>query len=91
MPTDACCLVAETLELLRASVRAFVTLTASISDAPLVVIGHAARRYQVVMNICNKSVQAMSAGDMMSVPRKGSVFSIYIPMAEASSAAVTSA
>ena len=147
-------------------VPASVTPTASIPDAPLVVVGH-----QVVMNVCNNSVQAMSAGgtlhvavtpvdvlterplshgsltrgrwvclgvedsgcgmdeatlmrifepffttkevgrgtgrglalvlaivtdlggaiDVVSVPGKGSTFSIYIPMAEASNAAVASA
>jgi PAS domain S-box-containing protein len=66
-PTDACRIVAETLELFRATLPASVTLTASIPDAPLVVIGHATQLHQLVMNLGNNSVQAMSAGGSLHV------------------------
>ena len=66
-PIDACRIVAETLELLRATLPASVTLTASIPDAPIVVIGHATQLHQVVMNLGNNSVQAMSAGGSLHV------------------------
>ena len=67
VPTDMCRTVAEALELLRASVPASVTLKASISDAPLVVMGHATQLHQVIMNLCSNSIQAMSAGGTLHV------------------------
>ena len=79
-PLDMCSTVAETLELLRASVPASVTLKASISEAPIVVMGHATQFHQVLMNLCSNSIQAMSAGgtlrvaiEPMDVPAKRSL------------------
>src|SRR5258706_7598175 len=45
-PTDACASVAETLELLRASVPASVSLVPSFPDAPVLVVGRATRLHQ---------------------------------------------
>ena len=67
VPIDACRIVAETLELFRASVPASVTLKTSIPDAPLVVMGHATQLYQVVTNLCRNAIQAMSAGGTLQV------------------------
>ena len=66
-PTDVCATVAETLELLRASVPASVALKASIPEAPLVVMGHATQFHQLVMNVCRNSLQAMSEGGTLHV------------------------
>ena len=66
-PTDACRIVAETLEFLRASLPGSVTLTVSIPDAPLVVIGQATQLHQIVMNLCNNAVQAMNARGSLHV------------------------
>jgi len=66
-PTDVCATVAETLELLRASVPASVALKASIPEAPLVVMGHATQFHQLVMNLCRNSLQAMSEGGTLHV------------------------
>jgi len=60
-PTDLCRAVAETLELLRTSVPASVTLMASIPEAPLVVMGHATQLHQVVMNLWTNALDAMGA------------------------------
>jgi len=66
-PTDACASVAETLEILRASVPASVSLVASIPDTPVVVMGSATQLHQVVMNLCGNSLQAMSTGGSLTV------------------------
>src|SRR5208283_3762939 len=67
LPIDVCRTVAETLELVRTSVPTSVALTASIPDTPLVVMGHTTHIYQVVMNLCSNSIQAMSAGGTLHV------------------------
>ncbi|HKN10572.1 MAG TPA: PAS domain S-box protein, partial [Pseudomonadota bacterium] len=66
-PADACRIVAETLEFLRASLPGSVTLTVSIPDEPLVVIGQATQLHQIVMNLCNNAVQAMNARGSLNV------------------------
>ena len=67
VPTDMCRTVAETLELLQASVPASVTLKASIPDAPLVIMAQATQLHQVITNLCSNSMQAMSAGGTLRV------------------------
>ena len=66
-PFDVCGAVAETLELLRTSVPASVTLEASIPKAPLIAIGHATQLHQVLTNLCSNAIQAMSTGGTMRV------------------------
>jgi len=66
-PTDLCRAVAETLELLRTSVPASVALTASIPQAPLIVMGHTTQVHQIVMNLCSNAIHSMSAGGTLHV------------------------
>jgi signal transduction histidine kinase/CheY-like chemotaxis protein len=66
-PTDICRTVAETLELVRGSLRAEIRLHASAPEPPLVVIGDATQLHQVVMNLCSNAIQAMSAGGRLCV------------------------
>jgi PAS domain S-box-containing protein len=67
VPIDVCGAVAETLELLRTSVPAPVTLKASIPESPLIVIGHATQFHQVLTNLCSNAIQAMSTGGTLRV------------------------
>jgi len=67
VPIDVCRTVGETLELVRASVPVSVTLKASIPNEPLVVVAHATQLYQVVMNLCRNSIQAVTAGGTLHV------------------------
>ena len=60
-PTDVCGTVAETLELLRGSVPASVTLESNVPDSAIVVMGSDTQLHQVVMNLCTNSLQAMGA------------------------------
>jgi PAS domain S-box-containing protein len=66
-PTDICRVVAETLDLVRGSLRAGIRLDASSPELPLVIIGDATRLHQVVMNLCSNAIQAMSAGGTLRV------------------------
>jgi PAS domain S-box-containing protein len=67
VPTNICRTVAETLELVRSSLPAKITLHATIPDEPLVVMGNATQLHQVVMNLCTNSVHAMKAGGPLRV------------------------
>ena len=66
-PTDARASVAETLEILRASVPASVSLVADIPDVPIIVMGSATQLHQVVTNLCRNSLQAMATGGSLTV------------------------
>jgi len=66
-PTDVCRTVAETLDLVRSSLPARITLQASVADAPLVVMGNATQLHQVVMNLCSNAIHAMKAGGTLGV------------------------
>jgi signal transduction histidine kinase len=66
-PIDIGPVVAETLELLRGSLPAGIHLEASNPQWPLVVIGDATQLHQVVMNLCNNAIQAMSADGTLRV------------------------
>jgi PAS domain S-box-containing protein len=61
VPTDIGRTVWETLELVRCSVPASITLLANIPEVPLVVIGNATQLHQIVMNLCSNAIQAMSS------------------------------
>jgi PAS domain S-box-containing protein len=66
-PVDITRVFAETLELLRGSLRTDIRLEASAPQRPLVVIGDATQLHQVVMNLCSNAIQAMSAGGTLRV------------------------
>jgi signal transduction histidine kinase len=67
VPTNICRMVVETLELVRSSLPARITLHATIPDQPLVVTGNATQIHQVVMNLCTNSIHAMKAGGPLRV------------------------
>jgi PAS domain S-box-containing protein len=67
VPTDVCRTVAETLELLRSSLPARISLYPKIPDVPLVVLGDATQLHQIVMNLCSNSIHAMKAGGPLRV------------------------
>jgi signal transduction histidine kinase len=67
VPTDIGRAVWETLELVRSSLPASITLLANIPEAPLVVIGNATQLHQIVMNLCSNAIQAMSARGTLRV------------------------
>ena len=66
-PIDVCSTVAETLDLVRSSLPARITLHPTIPDAPLVVMGDATQLHQVVMNLCSNAIHAMKAGGPLRV------------------------
>ena len=66
-PTDVGRTVNETLELVRSSLPARITLHAAIPDQPLLVMGNATQLHQVVMNLCSNSIHAMKAGGPLRV------------------------
>src|SRR4030095_6670559 len=66
-PTDICTTVAETLELVRSSLPARITLCHAIPDAPLVMMGDPTQLHQVVMNLCSNAIHAMKTGGPLRV------------------------
>ena len=66
-PTDVCRIVAETLELVRSSLPASITMYATIPDAPVVVMGNATQLHQIVTNLCSNAIYAMKAGGPLRV------------------------
>jgi PAS domain S-box-containing protein len=66
-PTDVCRTVVETLELVRSSLPASITLQPIVPDAPMIVMSDATQLHQVAMNLCSNSIQAMSAGGTLRV------------------------
>ena len=66
-PTDVCRALAETLELMRSSLPARITLYPTIPDKPLVVLGDVTQLHQIVMNLCSNSIHAMKAGGPLRV------------------------
>ncbi|MDB5924967.1 MAG: sensory box protein [Betaproteobacteria bacterium] len=67
VPTDVCRVLTETLELVRGSLPANISVDASTSKLPLIVIGDATQLHQVVMNLCSNAIQAMGAGGALHV------------------------
>jgi signal transduction histidine kinase/ActR/RegA family two-component response regulator len=67
VPVDLAQIVAETLELLRGSLPADISLESSAPELPLIVIGDATQLHQVVMNVCSNAIQAMSARGTLRV------------------------
>jgi len=66
-PTDVCRTVAETIELVRSSLPASITIYATVPDAPVVVMGDPTQLHQVVMNLCSNAIHAMSDGGPLRV------------------------
>jgi signal transduction histidine kinase len=64
---DVAEVVAETLELLQASLPAGIRVEASVPATPLVVIGNASQLHRVVMNLCSNAIQAMRARGILRV------------------------
>ena len=67
VPIDVCRTTVETLELVRSSLPARVTLHATIPDEPVIVMSDATQLHQVVMNLCSNSIHAMKAGGPLRV------------------------
>ena len=66
-PIDVCRTVAETLDLMRSSLPASITMYATIPDAPVVVSGNATQLHQIVTNLCSNAIHAMKAGGPLRV------------------------
>jgi signal transduction histidine kinase/DNA-binding response OmpR family regulator len=66
-PVDIAHVTAETLELVRGSIPAGIWLGFTGTESTLIVTGDATRLHQVVMNLCNNAIQAMSAGGRLGV------------------------
>ena len=66
-PTDVCRTVVETLELVRSTLPASISLHPAIPDAPLVVLGDATRLHQVLMNLCSNASHAMTGGGRLRI------------------------
>jgi len=66
-PTDICRTVVETLELIRSSLPARITLHATVPDEPLVLMADATQLHQVLMNLFSNSIHAMKAGGPLRV------------------------
>jgi signal transduction histidine kinase len=66
-PIDVCRTVAETLELVRSTLPASITLYPATSDVSLIVMGDATQLHQIVMNLCSNAIHAMKAGGSLRV------------------------
>ena len=60
-------IVAETLELVRGSLRPVIQLEATLPATPLFVIGDPTQLHQVVMNLCTNAIQAMGEDGTLCV------------------------
>ena len=60
-------IVNETLELVRGSLPAGITLDLALPAAPLVVIGDPTQLHQIVMNLCTNAIHAMSGSGTLRV------------------------
>ena len=67
VPVHVESVVAETLELLRASLPAGLELQLSLAAGNASVIGDATQIHQVVMNLCLNAIQAMASGGTLKV------------------------
>jgi PAS domain S-box-containing protein len=67
VPVDLTTIVAEALELIRASLPASICLQVSAPEVPLVLIGDATQLHRVVINLCSNAIQAMSTGGILRV------------------------
>jgi signal transduction histidine kinase/ActR/RegA family two-component response regulator len=67
VPVCVQAVVAETLELLRASLPPNVRLEKELRAADATVIGDETRLHQVTMNLCTNAIQAMPAGGVLRV------------------------
>jgi PAS domain S-box-containing protein len=80
-PVNVQAVIAETLQLLAASLPSRVQLERKLEAGDAAVIGDATQLHQVTMNLCTNAVQAMPAGgvlevrlDRVDVPERRSVF-----------------
>ena len=60
-------IVAETLELVRGSLRPVIQLEAKLPATPLFVVGDPTQLHQVVMNLCTNAIQAMGGDGTLRV------------------------
>jgi PAS domain S-box-containing protein len=67
MPVEVQAVIAETLDLLAASLPARVQLVRKLEAGDAAVIGDATQLHQVTMNLCTNAVQAMPAGGVLEV------------------------
>jgi predicted ATPase/signal transduction histidine kinase/ActR/RegA family two-component response regulator len=67
VPVDIARVVAEALEMVRASIPVGIHLGTSGSASPVVVTGDVTRLHQVVMNLCSNAIQAMSGEGSLDV------------------------
>ncbi|HEV7390093.1 MAG TPA: ATP-binding protein, partial [Burkholderiales bacterium] len=65
--TDIGRTVWETLEFVRSSLPASMTLLANIPEMPLGVIGNATQIHQIVMNLCSNAIHAVGTGSTLRV------------------------
>src|SRR5262249_5655938 len=66
-PVNVQAVIAETLDLLAASLPGRIQLVRKLDAGDAAVIGNATQLHQVVMNLCTNAVQAMSAGGVLEV------------------------
>ena len=67
VPVEIDRIVGETLELVRGSLPAGITLDLALPAAPLVVIGDPTQLHQIVMNLCTNAIHAMSGSGTLRV------------------------
>ena len=67
VPVDFGRIVAETLELVRGSLRPGIQLEAKLPATPLFVVGDATQLHQVLMNLCTNAIQAMGEDGTLRV------------------------
>ena len=66
-PVDLGRVVRDTLEVIRGTLPATISLEPSVPEAPLAVIGDPTQLHQVVMNLCTNAVQAMGGTGTLAV------------------------
>ncbi len=67
VPVDIASIVAETLELVRASLPPDIRLEMGAAAEALVVLGDVTQLHEVVMNLCSNAIHAMSGGGTLHV------------------------
>jgi len=67
VPVEIDRIISETLELVRGSLPAGITLDLALPAAPLVVIGDPTQLHQIVMNLCTNAIHAMRGAGTLHV------------------------
>jgi nitrogen-specific signal transduction histidine kinase/CheY-like chemotaxis protein len=77
-------IVAETLELVRGSLRPGIQLEAKLPATPLLVVGDPTQLHQIMMNLCTNAIQAMGEDGTLRVELEAADADAELPLAHGS-------